>query len=51
MKLLDQVLEVLRNRHDSIRTEHAYVDWITRYIFFHDKRYPNEMGRPGSHDF
>lgn len=46
MKLLDQVRDVLRKRHYSIRTEHAYVDWIKRYIFFHDRRHPNEMGAP-----
>ena len=46
MKLLDQVRDVLRKRHYSIRTEHAYVDWIKRYIFFHDKRHPQEMGAP-----
>lgn len=34
MKLLDQVRDVLRKRHYSIRTEQAYVDWIKRYIFF-----------------
>jgi integron integrase len=44
MKLLDQVREAIRVRHYSIRTEHAYVDWITRYILFHDKRHPGEMG-------
>jgi integron integrase len=44
MKLLDQVREVLRKRHYSIRTEQAYVDWIKRYIFFHEKRHPLEMG-------
>ena len=44
MKLLDQVRDVLRKRHYSIRTEHVYVDWIKRYIFFHNKRHPREMG-------
>jgi integron integrase len=44
MKLLDQVRDVLRKRHYSIRTEQAYVDWIKRYIFFHEKRHPLEMG-------
>jgi len=46
MKLLDQVRDVLRKRHYSIRTEQAYVDWIKRYIFFNDKRHPQEMGAP-----
>ena len=43
-KLLDQVREALRLKHYSYRTEQAYVDWITRYILFHDKRHPQEMG-------
>jgi hypothetical protein len=43
MKLLDQVRDVLRKRHYSIRTEQAYVDWIKRYIFFYGKRHPQEM--------
>jgi hypothetical protein len=34
----------LRVEHYSIRTEQAYVDWIRRYILFHRKRYPSEMG-------
>lgn len=34
-KLLDQVRNVLRLHHYSIRTEHSYVDWIKRYIRFH----------------
>ena len=42
-KLLDQVRDVIRRKHFSIRTEQTYVDWIKRYIFFHDKRHPNEM--------
>ena len=42
-KLLDQVREVLRMKHYSLRTEQAYVSWIKRYIFFHDKRHPAEM--------
>lgn len=45
-KLLDQVREIIRLKHYSIRTEHAYVDWIKRYIFFHNKRHPREMGAP-----
>ena len=43
-KLLDQVRDVLRLKHYSIRTEQAYTDWIRRYIFFHSKRHPQEMG-------
>jgi integron integrase len=43
-KLLDRVRWQLRVKHYSIRTEQAYVDWIRRFILFHRKRHPNEMG-------
>jgi len=43
-RLLDRVREAIRARHYSRRTEKAYVDWIKRYIFFHHKRHPMEMG-------
>jgi integron integrase len=43
-KLLDQVRDALRLKHYSIRTENSYVDWIRRYILFHHKRHPAEMG-------
>jgi integron integrase len=42
-KLLDQVRHAIRMRHYSPRTEEAYVHWIKRFIFFHDKRHPQEM--------
>jgi len=43
-KLLDQVRAAIRTRHYSYRTEKAYVGWIKRFIFFHNKRHPLEMG-------
>jgi len=43
-RLLDQVREAIRTRHYSWRTEQAYVQWIKRFIFFHGKRHPLEMG-------
>ena len=43
-RLLDRVRAVLRTRHCSLRTEKAYVAWIRRYILFHGKRHPAEMG-------
>ena len=43
-RLLDRVREAIRARHYSRRTEKAYVHWIKRYIFFHGKRHPAEMG-------
>jgi integron integrase len=45
-RLLDRVREAIRARHYSLRTEEAYVAWIRRYIFFHKKRHPAEMGEP-----
>lgn len=43
-KLLDRVRDKLRMKHYSYRTEESYVHWIRRYILFHDKRHPQEMG-------
>lgn len=43
-KLLDQVRDRLRVKHYSIRTETQYLQWIKRFILFHDKRHPREMG-------
>lgn len=45
-KLLDQVISRLRVKHYSLRTEKSYVDWIKRYIWFHDKKHPRDMGAP-----
>src|SRR3989338_1671760 len=45
-RLLDRVREAIRARHYSRRTEEAYVAWMRRYIFFHGKRHPAEMGAP-----
>jgi integron integrase len=45
-RLLDQVREATRRLHYSIRTEDAYVNWTKRFILFHGKRHPLEMGRP-----
>ena len=44
MKLLDQVRSVIRKKHYSIRTEQAYMDWINRYVLFHKKHHPKDMG-------
>ena len=43
-RLLDEVRAVARMRHLSIRTEQAYVSWIRRFIIFHQKRHPRDMG-------
>jgi integron integrase len=45
-RLLDQVRQVIRLRHYSIRTELAYLQWIRRFILFHHKRHPREMAAP-----
>jgi integron integrase len=43
-KLLDQLSDALRMKHYSYRTEQAYVDWVRRFILFHQKRHPAAMG-------
>ena len=43
-KLMDKVRTELRSKHYSRKTEVAYTNWIKRFVFFHDKRHPNEMG-------
>lgn len=43
-KLLDQVRDRIRRKHYSLRTETTYVHWIRRFIYFHGKRHPREMG-------
>lgn len=45
-KLLDQLRDLLRTRHYSIRTEVAYLGWVERYIRFHGCRHPAELGAP-----
>ena len=45
-RLLDRVREAIRTRHLSPRTEEAYVFWIRRYIVFHGRRHPAELGSP-----
>ena len=43
-KLLDQVCDVMRLKHYSLRTERTYCDWIERFIRFHELRHPRDMG-------
>ena len=43
-QLLDQVRGTLRRRHYSLRTETTYLHWIRRYIVFHHKRHPADLG-------
>lgn len=45
-KLLDQLREALRVKHYSLKTEKSYILWVRRFILFHNKRHPQEMGTP-----
>ena len=42
--LLETVRERLRVKHYSLRTEEAYLGWIKRYVWFHGKRHPRDLG-------
>jgi len=50
-RLINQVREVLRFKHYSIRTEQSYVDWIKRYIYFHNKQHPKNLSEQHITDF
>ena len=43
-KLLDQLRDALRAKHYSYRTEEAYVHWVRRFILFHNRQHPQDMG-------
>lgn len=43
-RLLDRVRQAMRARHLSPKTEEAYIGWMRRFIFFHGKRHPADMG-------
>ena len=45
-RLLDRMRDEIRVRHYSIRTEGVYLDWVRRFILFHGKRHPRELGAP-----
>jgi len=45
-KLLNQASDIMRCKHYSRRTEKTYLSWMKRYIFFHRKRHPKDMGVP-----
>ena len=44
-KLLDQVKNKIRVRQYSIRTEESYCGWIKRFILFHNKQHPKDLGK------
>ena len=50
-KLLDQVREAVRLKHYAYRTEQSYVDWVKRYILFHNKTHPKDMGENEVQEF
>jgi len=50
-RLLDQLREAIRVRHYSIRTEHAYVDWVRRFVRFHGLQHPLRLGPVQVQDF
>ncbi len=50
-RLLDQVRDQIRLKHYSIQTEKSYVGWTKRYIFFHQKKHPINMGKQEIEDF
>lgn len=45
LRFMEQCREVMRFRRLALRSEQAYLEWIKRYIFFHDKRHPKDMGK------
>ena len=51
IKLLDRVKSKIRLKHYSLRTETAYVSWIKRYILFHNKTHPKNMGKKEIEEF
>ena len=50
-KLLDQIRDRIRLKHYSRRTEDVYLDWAKRYILYHNKTHPQEMGKKEIEDF
>ena len=50
-RLLDQVRQAVRALHYGDRTEEAYVDWVRRFVLFHNKRHPAEMTEPEVNQF
>lgn len=46
MKLEDRLRSAIRLKHFSLRTEESYVGWYRRYVHWHGKKHPAEMGEP-----
>lgn len=49
--LMEQARNTLRVHHYSLRTEHVYLHWIKRFILYHNKRHPRDMGEKEISDF
>lgn len=49
--LLAVAREKMRTRHLALRTEQAYLQWIRRYVVFHKRRHPRELGAPEVEQF
>lgn len=43
-RLLVSMRDEIRSRHDTLRTEQTYIQWVRSFILFHKKRHPVEMG-------
>lgn len=43
-RLLDSMRDIIRIKHYSLRTEESYLHWVRRFIYFHGKRHPRELG-------
>ena len=43
-RLLERVRHAIRRKHCSYRTEMSYLHWVRRFILFHERRHPEEMG-------
>jgi len=43
-KLIDQLRNTIRTKHYSLKTEKSYVNWVRRFILFHNKQHPKEIG-------
>ena len=50
-KLLDEVRNVIRLRHYSTRTEESYTNWIRKYVLYHNKKHPRDMGEKEIRDY
>lgn len=48
---LEKIRHLMRVQHYAIRTEQAYIDWIRRFILYHGKRHPDEMGETEVSEF